>query len=70
MITLLQAKAIPMKDGDLLHIDTASSFGGHFLGNPEADAASYEAEPDHEIILPRAVKAGDGVSYQTRVKEE
>lgn len=69
MIVLFQDKAIPMKDG-ILPVDTAPSLGRHFLGYPEADAASHEAEPDHEIILPRAVEIGDGVSQQTRVKKE
>ena len=42
----------------------------HCFGHPQTDAASYQSEPDHEVIRPVAFKFGDGIPYEAGMYEE
>lgn len=44
---------------------------GHFLGDPKADTAADESQPNHQVVLDRdIVKGRHGLAEETRVDEE
>jgi hypothetical protein len=43
---------------------------GHFLWNPKSNAAADQPEPNHEVILLRAVKTCHGVAQEAWVDEK